>query len=383
VLYVNHSARVSGAEISLYELVRALPDDVEAGIATPTGRLADLMAAAAVPVFPLAPSDAGMRLNMRYTPVQIARMAQSAFRLSRHVTKFGATVVHANSTRAGLMALAMRRPHRPLVVHIRDWLPSTLISKSVRLALARADAIVANSEFTLQAFLAGLRYNGVARAIMNPVEAERFSQAEHDPGETRAVFGIPPDAHVLVLVAQITPWKAQDDAIRILGSLRKRGLDCYLLLVGDPLFLGPQTFYDNVAFARSLSELVFDLGLTDHVRLLGWRDDVPRVLAAADLVLLPSWREPFGRAAAEAMAMGKPVVATSVGGTREIIDDGVEGLLLPPHSEQRWADEIHRLLDDPALRANMGAAGRRRAVEHLSPERHAEAVTSLYREVGG
>jgi glycosyltransferase involved in cell wall biosynthesis len=319
-----------------------------------------------------------MRLS-RQTPVQIARLAQSAIQVARHAARFDATVLHANSTRAGLMAVATPSPKRPTVVHIRDWMPSTVTARSVRLALAaRADAIVANSEFTLRTFLEGTRYRGIAAAIANPVQMDRFTITEDEVSHEREALGIPPGAHVLVVLAQITPWKAQDDAIRILATLRDRGLDCVLLLVGDPLFVGSHTYYDNIAYARSLSELVFDLGLTDRVRFLGWRDDVPRVLAAADLVLVPSWREPFGRAAAEAMAIGKPVLATSVGGTTEIIDDGVEGFLLPPRSHQRWADEIYGLLGDPARRAEMGAAGRRRAEKQFAPEQHAEAIASLY-----
>jgi glycosyltransferase involved in cell wall biosynthesis len=116
------------------------------------------------------------------------------------------------------------------------------------------------------------------------------------------------------------------------------------------------------------------------VRFLGERSDVPAVLAATDVLLMPSWREAFGRIAVEAMAMGVPVVATDVGGPPEILDSGVEGLLLAPRQPDLWAREISQLLDDPGLVATMGERARRRAAD-FELTVHTEAVLGCYRDL--
>ncbi|HEX8689131.1 MAG TPA: glycosyltransferase, partial [Solirubrobacterales bacterium] len=128
--------------------------------------------------------------------------------------------------------------------------------------------------------------------------------------------------------------------------------------------------------------LAAELGVEDGVRFLGERGDVPRVLAAADLLLLPSWREAFGRIAIEAMAMAVPVAATDVGGPAEIVRPGVDGLLLPPRQPELWAQRLGPLIESSELRREYGLRGRERAAA-FGLDAHAAAVLDLYRELLG
>jgi glycosyltransferase involved in cell wall biosynthesis len=188
---------------------------------------------------------------------------------------------------------------------------------------------------------------------------------------------------VLAVLAQLTPWKAQDDAVRAVHRLGEGGLDARLLLVGSAKFADSATRYDNPTYVRSLEGLIDRLGMGGRVSFLGEREDVPELLSAVDVVMVPSWEEPFGRAVAEAMAMGVPVAATSAGGPAELIDDGVEGLLLPPREPEAWSRALADLLPDRERRVRMGRAARERAAAQLAVEHHVEAVLDAYREAIG
>ena len=218
------------------------------------------------------------------------------------------------------------------------------------------------------------------RVVHNPVDLERFSPERADPAPVRAELGLGAETPLLAVVAQITPWKGQDTAIEALALLRERGRDAHLALVGSAKFVDKATRFDNEAYTGALERLTADLGLADRVSFLGERRDVPVIMAAAEVLLMPSWQEPFGRAIIEAMAVGTPVLATDVGGPPEVVEQGVEGELVPPRQPERWADSLESLLGDRERLARMGAAGIERA-RGLSVERHAEAIVEIYRSL--
>ena len=188
---------------------------------------------------------------------------------------------------------------------------------------------------------------------------------------------------MLAVIAQITPWKGQDDAIRIAGELIDAHPSLQLLLVGSPKFTSDATRYDNTAYFESLRREVVQLGLTDSVHFLGERDDVPEILRAVDLLLVPSWEEPFGRTVIEAMASGVPVAATDVGGPPEILGEDDCGIVLPPRQPQVWAKEIEMLLSDPARLTAMGERGKEAASRRFGMEQHVSEVLEVYEDVLG
>jgi glycosyltransferase involved in cell wall biosynthesis len=113
----------------------------------------------------------------------------------------------------------------------------------------------------------------------------------------------------------------------------------------------------------------------------GHREDMPAVLASATLVVLPSYREGLPKALLEAAACARPLVATDVPGCREVVRDGVNGLLVPPRTTQPLAQAIKRLLQDGALRRSMGRRGRELVLKEFSSERIARETVSLYRDM--
>ena len=114
------------------------------------------------------------------------------------------------------------------------------------------------------------------------------------------------------------------------------------MIVGEVKFGGAATRLDNDGYLAELHRLIDELGLGDAVEFAGEREDVPELMAEADVLLAPSTEEPFGRTVVEAMAVETPVVATSVGGPSEVIDDGVTGLLVAPENPIAWSQAIRK-----------------------------------------
>jgi glycosyltransferase involved in cell wall biosynthesis len=132
------------------------------------------------------------------------------------------------------------------------------------------------------------------------------------------------------------------------------------------------------SFTEELTRLAADLGVARHVLFTGLRADMPQVMAAADIFALPSDEEPFGLVFTEAMAMKKPVVALSNGGTLEIVEHGKSGLLSAKGDVDGLAANIGALLRDPSLRARMGEYGRRVVEARFTAERMATDVAQVY-----
>jgi glycosyltransferase involved in cell wall biosynthesis len=219
--------------------------------------------------------------------------------------------------------------------------------------------------------------------ISDAVEPDRFDPAGVEPRAARSSLGIPLDAPVLAIAGQISPHKGQSDAIEILARVKATQPAAQLLVAGSVKFASKATRFDNRAYEEDLFALVKQASLTDSVHFLGERDDLAEVLAAADVILVPSWYEPLGLVAIEAMMMERPVIATAVGGTREVVRDGQDGLVLAPRDPEGWARAVSGLLNDPDLRSAMGTSGRLRAIEEFSPALHASRVTSVYERVLG
>lgn len=382
VLYVNHTAHVSGAEEALCDLLRALPASIEPVAAAPRGALTERLDALSVPWHEIPATDGSLRLHPLHTPRAVGELVRAGAAVGGLARRVGAEVVHANSIRAGLAALAApaRGAPRPLV-HVHDCLPPGPVSSLTRAAIGRrAGVVLANSRHTARRF-ATRAQRGEPRVAYYGVDTERFDPARIDPAAARARLGVGEGEVVAAVVGQLTPWKGQDHAVRILARLREEHPEVRLLLAGSPKFVSPATRYDNRAYVRDLHELAASLGLGDRVAFLGEVEDVPALLRAVDVALVPSWEEPFGRAVTEALAMEVPVVATSVGGPAEVVDDGAHGFLLRPGDLDGWTEAVARLVSDPELRSEMGCRGRARIERDFSMSQYVDAVLAAYSSV--
>jgi L-malate glycosyltransferase len=383
VLYVNHTGEVSGGERSLLTLLGALPPEVHPLVASPRGSLAAAVELLEVPTTAITGTAGSLRAHPVHTPRALAEMGLAAFQVDRAARRHHAQVVHANSIRAGIVLGLARLSAAASVVHVRDCLPpGPLTSATMRLIAARATTVVANSRYTAECMRSAAPGARV-EVVYNPVDLGRFDPERIDPADARArlqreLGGLPERRLLLGEVAQISPWKGQETAIEALRLLVADGVDAQLLLIGSAKFVARATRYDNEGYLGELRARIARSGLEDRVSWLGEREDVPELMRALDVLLLPSREEPFGRTLIEAMALGVPVLATNVGGPREIIEDGREGYLLSPSEPAAWARAVRAIADSEQLRGEMGLAGRRRVEQAFTVERHLAAMLSIY-----
>jgi glycosyltransferase involved in cell wall biosynthesis len=387
VLVLNHTGVIGGGERSLVELLEGVREAASVEVACPAGPLAEATRKLGLQVHEIHGTSVSFRLHPMQTARGVAQLGAATLDVRRALSGGRFDLIHANSTRSGLIAAPLtlyRSP--PLVVHVRDSLPSGGLASLTRRAIdAAATIVLANSEYTARSFASNGTYpwsgrRPPLRVVHNAVDVSRFDPSRVDRRQARLQLGLSPDDAAIGVIGQITPWKAQDDAIRTLAELHRRGVGARLLVVGQPAFAAGTERYDNEAFLASLHRLVAELELTGSVLFLGERDDVPEVLGALDLLLVPSWEEPFGRVVVEAMSMAVPVMATDVGGPAEIILDGDDGILLPPRRPARWGEVAFGLLSDPERRAALGHRARATAHARFTPEQHVAAVLAAYRE---
>lgn len=374
VLLVNHSPEVSGAEHSILELASGL---IEAGhsaaVACPPGRFADLAATRGLEVTSLRFPAMSFRRDVRMLARASVALSRGARDLRRAVRALRPDIVHANSVRAGLLAgPALAGLPTPLIVHVRDRLPDSAAGRLAGLAATMpARAVLANSAFTV----AGLPPRARAKTcvIDNPVDVRRFQA-----GGARQRSGAGDSGPLLAVVGQITPWKRQHLAIEALARLLPAHPGARLVIAGDAVFNSASTRLNNSAYRDSLRELASALGVGESVTFLGRTDAVEQVMGAADVLLVPSENEPFGRVIVEAMIAGTPVVASRSGGPRELIDDGVTGVLAADDTPEEWARAVSRLLADRRRSAAISAAAREFAQDRFSRERVTRATLELY-----
>jgi glycosyltransferase involved in cell wall biosynthesis len=174
------------------------------------------------------------------------------------------------------------------------------------------------------------------------------------------------------LIGRISPWKGQHIFIRAAAVVHRDFPDARFFVIGAALFGEDQ--YD-----QEIRRLPGQLGIENIVEFAGFRKDVNRAMSELDLVVHASTKgEPFGQVILEAMAAGKPVVATNGGGVPEIVEDGRTGILVPMGDAEALAHAICRILSDPAEARALGDRARKRAADHFTLEKTARGVEAVY-----
>jgi glycosyltransferase involved in cell wall biosynthesis/membrane protease YdiL (CAAX protease family) len=210
--------------------------------------------------------------------------------------------------------------------------------------------------------------------IPNGVDLERFKDWGSFRAEARAEFGIRPDAPLAGLVGRISRGKGHLEFLRAAAAVKKRVPGVRFLIVGS-------VTKGEEATAREAEALAREAGLEEDVRFTGFRGDIPRILSALDVLVVPSRSEAFGIVVVEGMAAGRPIVASGRAGILDIVSDGETGILFPPDDSEKLAEALVRVLEDPDLGRAMGERGRRRAEDLFDRRKRTDRVEALYGEI--
>ena len=275
-------------------------------------------------------------------------------------------LIHSNASRATLYAGPVAKILRiPLIWHVRVPHPDKLLDRFLVLFASR---IIAVSRIVKRRF-EWFKKDRV-EIIYNGVDTQRFSPGKAQD-DVRKKFNINSQDIVIGTVGRLSPEKGLEyliSAIREVVNLYPR---TKVLIVGD----------GDEKYRLSLQEKVKDLELSSHIFFVGFYEDVPQILRCLDIFSLPSLFEAFNRSLLEAMACGLPVVATAVGGNVEIVQDGVNGLLVPPINPGALAFAITELLKDKEKARKMGGEGKLLVEENFSIDINVRKIEKLYMQI--
>jgi len=313
-------------------------------------------------------SVASLRLGPRLAS---ARAASAMVRAARVLRANGTQVVHGYQWRPALVATIVGRLARvPLVLaskrsltgdDARARLAWRVIGRRVDTILVNADAVRVESQ-----------EHGVSASwalIPSGVDVERFAETPPTPA-AKAALGLDPSRPVIGTVGRLEARKGHEHFLSAAREIvaRANGLAPQVVIVGD----GP--------LRESLARQVDGLGLAPAVRFTGRLGDVRVALAAMDVFVLPSHAEGMSNALLEAMAAGRPVVATAVGGNNEVLAGDGAGVLVPPRDTHAMADAVLALLGDRARAARLAETARRRVGEHYGSRAMVARLERLYEE---
>lgn len=344
ILFLDQTGKLGGAELSLLEIARQYRTTSLVGLFE-DGLFRQALEQRQVPVKVLASQpiqvrkDSGLWQSLKSLG-QLLPLVNRVAQLSRQYD-----VIYTNTQKALVVgALASVISRRPLVYHLRDILSAEHFSRTNRsLAIALANRfaarVIANSEATGAAFVAAGGRAELVQVIYNGFDPSLYENPDPTPEVLRQQLGLS-DRFVVGHFSRLSPWKGQHILIEALAHCPDHVV---AVLVGDALF-GEQ------AYVEQLHQQVHDLGLTDRVKFLGFRQAVIPLIAACDLVAHTSTApEPFGRVIVEAMLCGTPVVAADAGGAVELVSPGKTGWLTPPGDVLKLASVIRDCQSTPEM----------------------------------
>ncbi len=387
ILYVHHGKGIGGAPLSLLFLIRSLDRARYAPtvLCLHESEAADLFRREGIETIVLQGVSDFSHTNVLWYPWwQFPKIIRRAIaipfsieRMRKFLMSRAFDLVHLNTSTLLACGIAAHRAGIPIVWHIREPLAQGYFGwrrAYVRSVIDRcATRIVPICRYDGEQ----LRPTDRMRVVYNFVEFERFDRAVVGAA-VRRELGIPAGAALVTMLGGINPIKGTEVFVRTALEMSGRD-DVHFLIVGAGQARGLRAVVNGTfAYHRRVYALAASAVRTVH--FTGVRRDIPEVLAASTLVCFPSTVPHFARPAIEAMAMARPVIASDLGGPRELVDHGHTGLLVVPGDAGALAAAITDLLADEARRTAMGEAGWQMAHERFDAARNTREIMEVYEE---
>lgn len=297
--------------------------------------------------------------------------------LARYMRDHGVQIVHTHVLKADLAgAVAARLAGVPLLVstkHNTEFLPGQggwLLRRTFHWpSMYLPDHLITVSESMRREILARMHFHpDRVTAIRNGIDPRPY-QRQDARERYRAELGLADDAVAVCYLGRLVAGKGIELLLRVAKGLEVAQPNLRYIIAGDGGLRG------------RLEEMARDLSITDRVTFTGFRQDVPEILSACDIFALPSIAEGLPLSLLEAMAAGKVAVVSALGGNMEVVEDGVNGVLLPQNDEQALAATLVALAADPGRRAALGRAARETVWRHFSTERMVGAYDRVYQSL--
>jgi len=332
-------------------------------------------------VYVLAPgegplSDALDTRSVTHVPFDVGRLSRAdrQSQLIEACERLRPDILHANSVAMSRLTGSIAESVAAVCTgHLRDIIG---LSAAAVASLNANAKLVAVSEAVRSAFIEQGVDAEKLQVIHNGVDGSRFAPRPRS-GTLRRELGIPDDVFAVATIGQICLRKAQD-VLAEAAALNADFLpDVHYVIVGERYSTKPE----SVEFERRIRERFAGVGLSNRVHWLGYRADVPDLLGEVDMLAHAARQEPLGRVLLETGAAGLPIVATQVGGTEEIFEDGESAFLVVPDDAAALASAIRTLHEDPVLRTRLGEAARRRIVRHFAVEAAAQRTAAFWEAI--
>ncbi|PHJ63864.1 glycosyl transferase family 1 [Nostoc linckia z18] len=353
ILFLDQSGKPGGAELCLIDIAKPYGQNALVGLFA-DGSFKQLLQQNNIPVEVLRNEAIAVRKESGFIQGlnSFRQLIPLIIKVIKKARKYD--LIYANTQKALVVgAIASFFSRRPLVYHLHDILSTEHFSQTnlriaVNLANRFASLVIANSQASQTAFIKAGGRQDIIEVVYNGFELKNYQTNEYDIKKLQQNLELQ-GKFVVGHFSRLAPWKGQHILIDALAQCPPQ---VTAILVGDALF-GEQNY------VQQLHEQVAKLGLENRVKFLGFRSDIPQLMAACDLVAHTSTSpEPFGRVIVEAMLCEKPVIAAKAGGAMELIEHGLNGFLVTPGEPQELAQMIITCLQETEITATIAKNAR-------------------------
>jgi glycosyltransferase involved in cell wall biosynthesis len=366
IFYLNHVSYLGGAEIALLDLLTSLNRERYTPVAlVPEGDLAERIRQLQIRCVPIPALDGVNRHTL-------SRFLWALPHLHSLIQREKPDLLYANTNftaeYAGILSKITRIPS---VGHIRDIEP---LGRMGRWLVRQNTKLIAISEAVKQYLVSEHIPEPQIVKVHDGVDLQRYK-----PHKSRLIFVNHRDEEknplIIGLIGQIGERKGHRYFLEA----------AWMITQSHPLvkfwIVGKEPAQGQERYTNQLTEYVREHHLQFQVKFWGFRPDITEILARVDILVLPSLQEPFGKIVIEAMAMGKPVIASRVGGVPEIVVDGQTGLLIPPADSEALRQALEQLIPDRKRREQMGLNGRKRVEQYFSLEKTVRETEHVYEQI--